>query len=152
MERKGQAAMEFLMTYGWAILAAIIVIGVLAIYFRPSSIAPSSGVISAPLYANAWSITAANISLEIKNNAGETVTLKTSNVTVRDPSGVTCVLYQVNGTNGYAVGAGQLATVAAACSTLHVGDVVNADIVVTYTKGTGTLPLQSTGTISGKVA
>ena len=29
--KKGQAAMEFLMTYGWAILAAIIVIGVLVI-------------------------------------------------------------------------------------------------------------------------
>ncbi len=33
--KRGQAAIEFLMTYGWAILAAIIVIGVLAIYFRP---------------------------------------------------------------------------------------------------------------------
>ena len=32
MQKRGQAAMEFLMTYGWAILAAIIVIGVLA-YF-----------------------------------------------------------------------------------------------------------------------
>ena len=34
MIKRGQAAMEFLMTYGWAILVAIIVIGVLAIYFR----------------------------------------------------------------------------------------------------------------------
>ena len=32
MKNKGQAAMEFLMTYGWAILAGIIAIGVLA-YF-----------------------------------------------------------------------------------------------------------------------
>ena len=30
--KRGQAAMEFLMTYGWAILAAITAIGVLA-YF-----------------------------------------------------------------------------------------------------------------------
>ena len=28
-DKKGQAAMEFLMTYGWAILAAVIVVGVL---------------------------------------------------------------------------------------------------------------------------
>lgn len=41
MKRKGQAAMEFLMTYGWAILAAVIVIGVLAIYFRPSTVVDS---------------------------------------------------------------------------------------------------------------
>jgi len=30
--RKGQAAMEFLMTYGWAILVVIVVLGVLATY------------------------------------------------------------------------------------------------------------------------
>lgn len=31
--KKGQAALEFLMTYGWAILSAIIVIGTLGSYF-----------------------------------------------------------------------------------------------------------------------
>ena len=30
MNKKSQAAMEFLLTYGWAILAAIVAIGVLA--------------------------------------------------------------------------------------------------------------------------
>ena len=37
MTKKGQAAMEFLMTYGWAILAAIIAIAVLAYFgvFNP---------------------------------------------------------------------------------------------------------------------
>jgi len=38
--RKGQAAMEFLMTYGWAILVVLVVIGALA-YFGVLS--PSSG-------------------------------------------------------------------------------------------------------------
>lgn len=38
MIKKGQLAMEFLMTYGWAILASIIAIGVLAYFgvFSPS--------------------------------------------------------------------------------------------------------------------
>ena len=36
MKKRGQAAMEFLMTYGWAILAAIIVIGVIAFYILPN--------------------------------------------------------------------------------------------------------------------
>lgn len=40
INKQGQAAMEFLMTYGWAILAAIIVIGVLA----------SFGIFNQPLY------------------------------------------------------------------------------------------------------
>lgn len=34
--KRGQAALEFLMTYGWAILAAIIIIALLAIYINPS--------------------------------------------------------------------------------------------------------------------
>jgi len=40
--KKGQAAMEFLMTYGWAILAAIIAIGVLAAFgvFSPGKLTP----------------------------------------------------------------------------------------------------------------
>lgn len=51
MFKKGQAAMEFLMTYGWAILAAIIAIGVLAYFgvFNPSRLAGSTAVINAPL-------------------------------------------------------------------------------------------------------
>lgn len=40
--KKGQAAMEFIFTYGWAILAAIIAIGVLAYFgvFSPQSYQP----------------------------------------------------------------------------------------------------------------
>ena len=50
MRRKGQAAMEFLMTYGWAILAAVIVIAVLASFgvFSPDKYIPTSCVIEAP--------------------------------------------------------------------------------------------------------
>ncbi len=50
MNKKGQAAMEFLMTYGWAILAAVIVIGVLAYFsvFSPANYIPTSCVLSAP--------------------------------------------------------------------------------------------------------
>ena len=41
-KKKGQAAMEFLMTYGWAILAAVVVIGVLAYFgvFSPGKYFP----------------------------------------------------------------------------------------------------------------
>jgi uncharacterized protein (UPF0333 family) len=38
MNQKGQAFMEFTLEYGWAILASIIVIAVLAIWFKPSSL------------------------------------------------------------------------------------------------------------------
>lgn len=50
-EKRGQAAMEFLMTYGWAILAAVIVIGVLASFgvFSPESYVAQSCSLTAPL-------------------------------------------------------------------------------------------------------
>jgi len=35
--KKSQAAMEFLMTYGWAILVVLVAIGALAYFRRPSS-------------------------------------------------------------------------------------------------------------------
>ncbi|HLD19386.1 MAG TPA: hypothetical protein VJB90_05260 [Candidatus Nanoarchaeia archaeon] len=40
--RKGQAAMEFLMTYGWAIVAVLLVIGALAYFgiIDPSAVVP----------------------------------------------------------------------------------------------------------------
>ena len=60
---KGQAAMEFLMTYGWAILAAIIAIGVLAYFgvFSPGKLVGSSAVLNNPFYADSWLVTCAGI-------------------------------------------------------------------------------------------
>lgn len=42
MQRRGQAAMEFLMTYGWAILVVLVVIGALAYFgiLNPSTLLP----------------------------------------------------------------------------------------------------------------
>ena len=76
MNRRGQAAMEFLMTYGWAILAAIIAIGVLAYFgvFSPGKYVAGTAVVSAPFYVNAWNVQANGgngdsvVILELKNN------------------------------------------------------------------------------------
>ena len=56
--KKGQAAMEFLMTYGQAILAAIIAIGVLAYFgvFSPGRFVGASGVMSPPFGVNDFNI------------------------------------------------------------------------------------------------
>jgi hypothetical protein len=87
MKRKGQAAMEFLMTYGWAILAAIVVIAVLAIYFRPSTLVSSSTFITAPFFAQGQTINTTDIRLEVKNNGGESVTVDTFALSITTPSG-----------------------------------------------------------------
>jgi hypothetical protein len=150
MRTKGQAAMEFLMTYGWAILAAIIVIGVLAIYFRPSALTPNQAVLGAPLYANAWSITPSNVQLEVQNQAGEPINITFANATIDSPTGVVCTATTPN----VIVTESALQGVTIACSGSNwiAGTSIEGTLTVRYTRGGGTTPLTSTGSISGTIA
>ena len=163
MERKGQAALEFLMTYGWAILAAIIVIGVLAYFgvFSPGKFIPTAAVLSPPLYANAWQVknnvapTEDTVKIEIKNNGGDTITVtdfQLANVFHDNVAYTTCsVADNVPTDLNLAPGATPI-TVSVNCGTgLASGKTFKADIAVKYKKIGGTLELSSTGTMADKV-
>jgi hypothetical protein len=148
-KKRGQAAMEFLMTYGWAILAAIIVIGVLAIYFRPGNLVTENAIVTAPLYAVAAQVDTNQIQLEIRNNGGEDIT-----TTVAALTGVTCT---PGGGAATGTGIGTLAPggpylLTWDCSTggPAAGETVSADVTITYTRAGSTLTQTSTGTISGQ--
>jgi len=149
MNKKGQAAMEFLMTYGWAILAAIIVIGVLAVYFRPSTLTQNSVIVTAPLYGVGVALNTSNIYVEVKNQGGETLTTTSSTLTFNTPSGASC---------NVATGIGQVSASSnqvldfSGCSSLSIGNTVNADIKITYMRPGSSLNLTSTGTLSGSVS
>jgi len=145
MERKGQAAMEFLMTYGWAILAAIIVIGILGYYyFSRGVLTPSAAIVNAPFYLNAWNAkqTGSVLTLELKNNGGETytidsVTVSTCGTTPTAPGDIT---------------AGGNKIVSLTCSpALTAGSTFKGDITIVYFKSGSTLELTSTGSITEKV-
>jgi hypothetical protein len=141
MERKGQAAVEFLMTYGWAILAAIIAIGVLAYFgvFSPGKFTPTASVLSPPLYANNWQIKTTGVSIEVKNNGGDDVTL--GNVTIAGCATIN---------SGASLPASGLVTVTVPC-TLTSGVAFKGDVTVNYLKTGSSLASQSTGTVAGKV-
>jgi uncharacterized protein (UPF0333 family) len=147
--KKGQAAMEFLMTYGWAILAAIVVIAVLAIYFRPSTLVSGSTFVTAPFYAVASAVNTTDVQLEIKNNGGETYETTAFNITITSPTGEVCTNENI-GVGSLAAGATQVLTVNG-CS-LTAGASFNADIVITYLKTGATLEQKSTGSMSGSVS
>lgn len=150
-EKKGQAAMEFLMTYGWAILAAIIAIGVLAyFYFSPGDMGANAAVLNAPFYVEAWNAQAdaANgvIGLGIKNNGQDTLTI--SEVKVSVTGGTTCTTAAAPG----AVASGATSDVSVVCdAALVAGDNFKGDIVVKYTRGASATVLTSTGSVSTKV-
>ena len=150
MERKGQAAMEFLMTYGWAILAAIIAIGVLAYFgvFSPGQYATGSAVVTAPFYISAHNAKASvgtygGVTLELQNNGGEDVTISTVTIT-------NCG----SNSTGIASVAGAMTAVVVPCiqaNALAAGQSFKGDITISYLKSGSTVDLTSTGNIAEKI-
>lgn len=153
---KGQAAMEFLMTYGWAILAAIVAIGVLA-YFGvfSSNLRGSNAILNNPYYAAAWNADATTgINIDIVNNGGDTLETITIVVTGTGQStGIVCSTAAATAEQN--PGAQLLYTMGTSAGTctdqLDSGDTFTGDVVVSYNKAGSTLAQTSTGTISTPV-
>ena len=145
MRKKGQAAMEFLMTYGWAILAAIIVVGVLwYLIGNPANLAGDRFTIGAPLIANAMSLTNETVSIEFRNGHSEKI-----NVTAVRVEGCN-MTYNLNPHTP--VAAGNLQSFIVFCSpVLSVGSRFDEAITILYRVGDGALDQQTSGKISGRV-
>lgn len=147
MSKKGQAAMEFLMTYGWAILAAIIAIGVLAYFgvFSPGRFVSDNYVVNAPFNIRAGQVNSVDqeIHLEILNGAGESVTVDSIEVT-------NCAT--ITPASAHPTGSFVTYDVGPCLPAVAAGETFRGDIKITYKKAGGSLiPLQSTGTITARV-
>lgn len=73
--KKGQAAIEFLITYGWAIMAAISVIGALA-YFgltNPSSSLPDKCLFSNAFECKDYYINDTTLRVKLSNSLGQSI-------------------------------------------------------------------------------
>jgi uncharacterized protein (UPF0333 family) len=151
MNKKGQAAMEFLMTYGWAILAAVIVIGVLAYFgvFSPGKYVTGNAVVNPPFYVSAANAkeshgTYGGVQLAIKNNGGEDYEVYSLSVS-------NCGNYTGSPDP---VNADETLTVIVECastSPLVAGDNIKGDISIIYRKKGVPVDLTSTGTIAQKI-
>jgi hypothetical protein len=89
---KGQTAIEYLMTYGWAILIILIVAGVLAYYgiFAPSSfLGPTARGFGQIQVLNPWAVSASGMTLNLANRVGGAVNITTADVTI-DNNPYTC--------------------------------------------------------------
>ncbi len=160
MERKGQAAMEFLMTYGWAILAAIIAIVVLASFgvFSPGKLTGNIEAISQPFAIRVANVvnTGTNdgtVNLDIIQNSGETINNVITTVKgTGSMAGTDCTSAEIDSWNS-----GAVQTVAIDCTdgtaadTIATGGSFAADITIRYNKGTSTINQQSTGNIKHTV-
>lgn len=87
-DRKAQAAMEFLMTYGWAILVVLIVIGALAYFgvLDPSKLLPEKCVFPTGLHCDDYFVSESSINLSIQNGIGKDIEIL--NISVDETSKV----------------------------------------------------------------
>ncbi len=139
---KGQAAMEFLMTYGWAILAAVIAIAALAYFgvFSPSRYIPELCTINAPLGCEDSKITASEVSVVLRNGGGETIDV--NNITI---SGCASDL------TGWNLGPGATEDIDVTCDNSLTGDTFSGNIEIGYLRAGDTFHKTTTGSVSGQV-
>jgi len=74
-DKKGQAALEFLITYGWAIMAAMIVIAALT-YFgvtNPATSLPDKCIFSNAFECKDYQMSSSTLKLKLINVAGKTI-------------------------------------------------------------------------------
>jgi len=81
--KKGQAAMEFLMTYGWAILVVLVAIGALAYFgvLSPQRFLPQSCQFGSGLGCESFKIATDGIRVVMRNGLGQDLTSVTIGVT-----------------------------------------------------------------------
>ena len=83
--RKGQAALEFMMTYGWAILVVLAAIGALSYFgiLNPSRFTPDTCLASAPFSCPGKPLVTSdgNITLSLVNGQGYSILVNASTMT-----------------------------------------------------------------------
>jgi len=172
MNKKGQAAMEFLMTYGWAIVVVLAAIGALAYFgvLSPQKLLPDRTTFTAPIpnVDNAVINQAANtITIAFKNNKGVDITLPTIGALANGISGSsTCTAVSLSGTFTNATGqqqtiiagttrisngGGLLLTFTCTAGTAGpIGSKFKADFSFPYTNFETGQQLSQTGSVEGK--
>ncbi|MBI2545679.1 hypothetical protein HYV81_00700 [Candidatus Woesearchaeota archaeon] len=131
MYKKAQAAMEFLMTYGWAILVVLVAIGALAYFgvLNPSKFLPSSCVVTPGISCDDHRVVAdGSATIVLRNGVGQDL----SSVVIKvggcggDATGPTTIADGSQGTYTYAL---------AACTVGAGGSKFKADLNVSYAAG-----------------
>ncbi len=141
--RKAQAAMEFLMTYGWAILVVLVAIGALAYFgvLRPERFLPEKCLLASGsgLFCDDYSAADNTVTLRLKNILTNTVT-----VTYIDfnATGETCT--ENTYSTGNTINADATTDFTYTCTSIDSGDKIKADVTIIFTP-TGGLEKTSTG-------
>ncbi|MFC1648100.1 hypothetical protein ACFL1B_01440 [Nanoarchaeota archaeon] len=153
MRNKGQAAMEFLMTYGWAILVVLAAIGALAYFgvLSPDRFLPQKCTLSAGFSCLEHKVNAnGQIQMRIQNNIGQDLAYANVSVTGKG-SHSGCTVTTIFGSttdNGGDLG-GAIQTYD--CNTTLAGSKFSGDIVINYQISGQTVTHSGTGSITSNI-
>ena len=147
--RKGQAALDFLMTYGWAIALVVIIAAVLFALgiFDVSNFTGSRAAGFSGVAVTGWNMNAAGtMSLKFANQVGQRISIDTVNVTIGNTSIVTAL-------PAAPLNTGQTSETLSTVSnfgTQAVGSGYTAKVVISYTDRSSDFDYSSSGTLTGK--
>ncbi|MBR9692199.1 hypothetical protein GOV06_05440 [Candidatus Woesearchaeota archaeon] len=142
MNKKAQAAMEFLMTYGWALLVVLAAIGALAYFgvLSPERFLPEKCVLVPGVACLDFKVTTTNITLIISNSLGR-------DMTVTNVAAVNCSqAFNQELKNG-----DQFEFTMTGCDNGEVDARFKGDIVIDYTSKDSGLEKTIRGSMSAKI-
>jgi hypothetical protein len=147
MNSKGQAAMEFLMTYGWAIFVVLAAIGALAYFgvLSPDKFLPDKCTADAPFSCTEYKIqgTATDNVMLMINNGGNDLQQLTVDLSCNDGTAATALT-----TFPVAVMRGEQVNATFTCATAPVtGQSWKSNFTMSYTASGEDVSHQSTGSI-----
>jgi hypothetical protein len=143
--KKGQAAMEFLMTYGWAILVVLAAIGALAYFGVLSPKTPNACVMTSGFTCSEFKITNTTVQINLANSMGYDLTNVSINLLGQAPNSCDVTI----GNDSYSLNNG--ATTGVFDYTCAVKGKFKGTITVVYVKAGETIDHTATGTISGNI-
>jgi hypothetical protein len=145
VRKKGQAAMEFLMTYGWAILVVLVAIGALAYFgvLSPSKFLPRSCTMAPGIGCDDFKVTATDAQLVLRNGLGQDLTAVTVAI-----SG--CTTSASLSWNDGSVLNGASGLTLTGCSNGAAGSRFKQDVTLAYTASSG-ISHTVTGTLTTEV-
>jgi hypothetical protein len=148
MVRKGQAATEFLMTYGWALLVLAIALGSLGYYFisQDSLVPESCAFVDDSLSCLGHKINSSGIYVEIKNFVGQPINITRVDCEI---DGV----YENNTLNVFLGSGASSADIVCPHSLIPVGrQLIRTNVVIYYIIQGQQFPRTSEGNVIGYVS
>ena len=155
--RKGQAALDFLMTYGWAIALVVIIAAVLFALgiFDVSNFVGSKAAGFSGVAVKGWKLdSAGTFTIKVSNQVGQPIRLDAVNVTV----GQNTTSFSA-GVPSATIASGAdypqsstMNTSAGAFGTQTVNSGYTAKVIIVYTDLSSNFQYTTTGTLTGKVS